>query len=250
MSEFHKILKSFRLKDSLNTDIWEKTNGAYTMKSKVRERLLKIANDFIEFLDVNFVISDIIMSGSLANYNWSDYSDVDIHVIADFTQFNESEKPLYEDLFYLKKSIYNKKHDITIYGFEVELYVEDESQVNEVKSIAKYSILNDVWVETPINEPVDISNSKIKSKAQQWMNIIDKLIDNVKDEDFDEAKELIDKYNDKLRKYRTCGLQKDGEYSEENLVFKVLRRNGYLDKIRNLKDELTDKKLTLKEFRY
>jgi predicted nucleotidyltransferase len=250
MSEFHKILKSFRLKDSLNTDIWEKTNGTYTMKSKVRERLLKIANDFIEFLDVNFVISDIIMSGSLANYNWSDYSDVDIHVIADFTQFNESEKPLYEDLFYLKKSIYNKKHDITIYGFEVELYVEDESQVNEVKSIAKYSILNDVWVETPINEPVDISNSKIKSKAQQWMNIIDKLIDNVKDEDFDEAKELIDKYNDKLRKYRTCGLQKDGEYSEENLVFKVLRRNGYLDKIRNLKDELTDKKLTLKEFRY
>jgi len=250
MSEFHKILKSFRLKDSLNTDIWEKTNGEYTMKSKVRERLLKIANDFIEFLDVNLVISDIIMSGSLANYNWSNYSDVDIHVIADFTQFNDSEKPLYEDLFYLKKSIYNKKHDITIYGFEVELYVEDESQVNDVKSIAKYSILNDEWIETPINEPVDISNGKIKSKAQQWMNIIDKLIDNVKDEDFDDAKKLIDKYNDKLRKYRTCGLQKDGEYSEENLVFKVLRRNGYLEKIRNLKDELTDKKLTLKEFRY
>ena len=250
MSDFHKILKSFRLKESLNTDIWEKTNGEYTMKPKVRERLLKIANDFIEFLDVNFVISDIIMSGSLANYNWSDYSDVDIHVIADFTQFNESERPLYEDLFYLKKSIYNKKHDITIYGYEVELYVEDESQVNDVKSIAKYSILNDEWVETPINEPVDISNGKIKSKAQQWMNTIDKLIDNVKDEDLDDAKKLIDKYNDKLRKYRTCGLQKDGEYSEENLVFKVLRRNGYLEKIRNLKDELTDKKLTLKEFRY
>jgi len=250
MNDFHKILKSFRLKENLNTDIWEKTNGEYTMKSKVRERLLKIANDFIEFLDVNFVISDIIMSGSLANFNWSDYSDIDIHVIADFSQFNDTERPLYEDLFYLKKSIYNKKHDITIYGYEVELYVEDESQVNDVKSIAKYSILNDEWVETPVNEPVDISNSKIKSKSQQWMNTIDKLIDNVKDEDFDEAKELIDKYNDKLRKYRTCGLQKDGEYSEENLVFKVLRRNGYLEKIRNLKDELTDKKLTLKEFRY
>lgn len=250
MNDFHKILKSFRLKESLNTDIWEKTNGEYTMKSKVRERLLKISNDFIEFLDVNFVISDIIMSGSLANFNWSDYSDIDIHVIADFSQFNDTEKPLYEDLFYLKKSIYNKKHDITIYGYEVELYVEDESQVNDVKSIAKYSILNDEWVETPVNEPVDISNSKIKSKSQQWMNTIDKLIDNVKDEDFDDAKKLIDKYNDKLRKYRTCGLQKDGEYSEENLVFKVLRRNGYLEKIRNLKDELTDKKLTLKEFRY
>jgi hypothetical protein len=250
MSEFHKILKSFKIKETLNSDIWEKTNGSYTMKPKVRERLLKIANDFIEFLDVNLVISDIIMSGSLANYNWSDYSDVDIHVLADFSQFNETEKPLYEDLFYLKKSIYNKKHDITIYGYEVELYVEDESMVNEVKSIAKYSILNDEWVETPVSETVDISHGKIKSKSQQWMNIIDKLVDNVKDEDFDDAKKLIDKYNEKLRKYRTCGLQKDGEYSEENLVFKVLRRNGYLEKIRNLKDELTDKKLTLKEFRY
>jgi len=250
MSDFHKILKSFKLKETLNTDIWEKTNGSYTMKPKVRERLLKIGNDFIEFLDVNLVISDIIMSGSLANYNWSDYSDVDIHILADFSQFNKSEKPLYEDLFRLKKSIYNKKHDITIYGYEVELYVEDESMVNEVKSIAKYSILNDEWVETPVSETVDINHGKIKTKSQQWMNIIDNLVDNVKDEDFDDAKKLIDKYNEKLRKYRSCGLQKDGEYSEENLVFKVLRRNGYLEKIKNLKDELTDKKLTLKEFRY
>ena len=50
MSDFHKILKSFKLKETLNSDIWEKTNGDYTMKPKVRERLLKIANDFIEFL--------------------------------------------------------------------------------------------------------------------------------------------------------------------------------------------------------
>ena len=121
MSDFHKILKSFKLKETLNTDIWEKTNGSYTMKPKVRERLLKIGNDFIEFLDVNLVISDIIMSGSLANYNWSDYSDIDIHILADFSQFNNSEKPLYEDLFKLKKSIYNKKHDITIYGYEVKV---------------------------------------------------------------------------------------------------------------------------------
>ncbi len=52
------------------------------------------------------------------------------------------------------------------------------------------------------------------------------------------------------RVYYGEGEEKDGEYSEENLVFKVLRRNGYLEKIRNLKDELTDKKLTLKEFNW
>ena len=242
-------MSSFRLKDSLSKDIWVKSNGGYTMKPNVRERLLKIANDFIDFLDVDLVISDIIMSGSLANYNWSDYSDIDLHVVADFSQFNEIEKPLYEELFYLKKSIYNKKHDITIYGYEVELYVEDESQINEVKNIAKFSILDNEWIETPTQDDVSFSNETVKSKAKQWMNIIDKLIDNIKDEDFEEAKILIDKYNDKLRKYRTCGLQKGGEYSDENLVFKVLRRNGYLEKLRGLKDKLTDNALTLKESR-
>jgi len=189
------------------------------------------------------------MSGSLANYNWSDYSDIDLHVVADFSQFNEIEKPLYEELFYLKKSIYNKKHDITIYGYEVELYVEDESQINEVKNIAKFSILDNEWIETPTQDDVSFSNETVKSKAKQWMNIIDRLIDNIKDEDFEEAKILIDKYNDKLRKYRTCGLQSGGEYSDENLVFKVLRRNGYLEKLRGLKDKLTDNALTLKESR-
>lgn len=249
MSEFKKILSSFRLKDNLNTDIWQKTDVGFSMKVNVRERLLKIANDFIEFLDVDLVISDIIMSGSLANYNWSDYSDIDLHITADFSQFNEREKPLYEELFYLKKSLYNKKHNITIYGYEVELYVEDISQPHEVKNIAKFSILNNEWIEKPTKESVRFSNDRIKSKSQQWMDIIDGLIDNLKDEDFEDAKELIDKYNDKLRKYRTCGLQKGGEYSDENLVFKVLRRNGYLDKIRDLKNVITDKELSLKESR-
>ena len=249
MSDFKKILTSFRLKESLNVDIWQKTNGGYTMKTKVRDRLLKIANDFIEFLDVDLVISDIIMSGSLANYNWSDYSDIDLHITADFSQFNDREQELYEELFHLKKSLYNKKHNITIYGYEVELYVEDISQQYDVKNIAKFSVLNDEWIETPVKNEVEFSNDRVKSKAQQWMNIIDGVIDNVKDEDFDDAKDLIEKYNDKLRKYRTCGLQKGGEYSDENLVFKVLRRNGYLEKLKELKSKITDKQLSLKESR-
>ena len=249
MSDFKKILSSFKLKDNLCKDIWIKSNGRYVMKPNVRERLLKIANNFIDFLNVDLVISDIIMSGSLANYNWSDYSDIDLHVVADFSQFNKIEKPLYDELFYLKKSLYNKQHDITIYGYEVELYVEDESQINEVKNIAKFSVLDNEWIQTPTQVDITFSNDTVKSKSQQWMNIIDKLIDNIKDDDFEDARILIDKYNDKLRKYRTCGLQSGGEYSDENLVFKVLRRNGYLEKLKGLKDKLTDKALTLKESR-
>ena len=108
------ILNSFRIKDELNTYIW---TGENTMKPKVRNKMLQIANDFIESFNIPVVVSDIIMTGSLANYNWSEFSDIDIHIIVDFNQFEDDKKEVYEELFYLKKSIYNKNHNITIYKY-------------------------------------------------------------------------------------------------------------------------------------
>jgi hypothetical protein len=101
----------------------------------------------------------------------------------------------------------------------------------------------------PKKEDMEINYSRIQSKAKKWMKIIDGVIENTEDEDIESAKKLIKKYSDKLNKYRVCGLQKGGEYSDENLVFKVLRRNGYLEKIRTLKNKLIDKKLSLKELK-
>ena len=247
MSNLESILKSFHLQDELNPKIWGKNSAVPIMNPKVRTRLLEIANDFIEFLDVDIVVSDVIMTGSLANYNWSKFSDVDIHILVDFNQFSDEERPLYEELFFLKKSVYNDKHNITIFGYDVELYVEDESAIKEVKSIGIYSIMDNDWVSKPDRESVDINYDRISEKAKQWMKTIDSVIEDTEDTDIESAKNIIKKCNDKIRKYRESGLQKGGEYSEENLVFKILRRNGYLEKIRGLKDKLVDKRLTLKE---
>lgn len=249
MNNLRSILTSFKIKDELNPKFWEKVGDQYILTDKVRNRLLEIANDFIESLEVDVVISDIVMTGSLANYNWSDYSDVDIHLMVDYDQFNEKEKELYDDLFYLKKSIYNKNHDITIYGYDVEVYIEDDSVIEKPKDIGIYSILLNEWLVKPKKEDMEINYSRIQSKAKKWMKIIDGVIENTQDEDIESAKKLIKKYSDKLNKYRVCGLQKGGEYSDENLVFKVLRRNGYLEKIRTLKNKLIDKKLSLKELK-
>jgi predicted nucleotidyltransferase len=247
MSNLNDILKSFHLQDELNPKIWGDSNGTPKMNPKVRTRLLEIANDFIEFLDVDIVVSDVVMTGSLANYNWSKFSDVDIHILVDFDQFSDDERPLYEELFYLKKSVYNDKHNITIFGYDVELYVEDESAIKEVKSIGVYSVMDNEWVTQPDKESVDINYERISDKAKQWMKSIDTVVDNTEDEEIETAKNIIKKFTDKIRKYRESGLQKGGEYSEENLVFKILRRNGYLEKIRGLKDKLVDKRLSLKE---
>jgi predicted nucleotidyltransferase len=247
MSNLDAILKSFHLQDVLNPKIWGKDSAEPSMNPKVRTRLLEIANDFIEFLDIDIVVSDVVMTGSLANYNWSKFSDVDIHILVDFDQFSKNEKPLYEELFYLKKSVYNDKHNITIFGYDVELYVEDESAIKEVKSIGVYSVMDDEWVTKPDKESVDINYDRISDKAKQWMKSIDTVVDNTEDEEIETAKNTIKKFNDKIRKYRESGLQEGGEYSEENIVFKILRRNGYLEKIRGLKDKLVDKRLSLKE---
>ena len=241
MSNLKSILSSFRLQDELNPKIWESSDK---MSSKVRDRLLDIAYEFIEFLGVDVVISDVVMMGSLANYNWSRFSDVDLHLIADFEQFSEKELPLYEELFELKKTLFNDRHNIKIYGYDVELYVQDDVKAF---SSGEYSVLFDEWKKKPKKEKVEIDTELIKNKSEHWMKIIDEVIDNLDDKSMESGVDSINKIKDKLKKYRTAGLEKGGEMSDENLVFKVLRRNGYIEKLFNFKTEYQDKKLSLKE---
>jgi predicted nucleotidyltransferase len=254
MSNLASILSSFHLQNELNPKIWVLPNEramsdpkgqVETMKPKVRERLLQIAYEFIDFLGVDVVVSDVIMTGSLANYNWSKFSDVDLHIIIDFNQFSKKELPLYEELFRLKKTLFNDNHDITIFGYDVELYAQDENESHF--SSGEYSVLFDEWITEPKKDKTEIDTDLIKKKSEQWMSQIDTIIENAKDEPLEVAIKLIDKYKDKIKKYRTAGLEKGGEMSDENLVFKVLRRNGYIQKLFDFKNEFIDKSLSLKE---
>jgi hypothetical protein len=201
---------------------------------------------FIDFLDVDLVITDIILTGSLSNYNWSKYSDFDLHIVANFQQYPENQVVLYEKLFNLKKMLFNQKHDITIKNYEVELYVQNESETHFSSGV--YSVLFDEWSNIPKKENVVIDKELIKSKSSQWMKMIDELIDTIDDDDdIDTIKNLITKYKDKLKKFRTRGLEGDGEYSTENLVFKILRRNGYIEKLHDLTTKILDKKLSMNQ---
>jgi hypothetical protein len=240
-----EILKSFEPQKELNPNVWVGKSNEPKMNPKIRERLLEIAYEFIEFLDVDILITDIILTGSLSNYNWSKFSDFDLHIVANFQQFQENQVVLYEKFFNLKKLIFNQKHDITIKGYEVELYVQNETESHFSSGV--YSVLYDEWANVPKKEKISIDKELIKEKAKQWMNIIDELLDSIKDDDVDTTKKIVQKYKDKLKKYRTCGLEKDGEYSTENLVFKILRRNGYIEKLHDKTTEIVDKKLSMNQ---
>lgn len=242
-----EIINSFEPKDKLNPKIWYTPKGEDTPKlqPEVRTALLKSTQLFIEYVKVDFFFSDIIMPGSLANYNWSKYSDADVHIIVNLDQFEKDEIPLYQELFKIKKTLFNNTHNIKVRGYDVEMYIEDSSV--QRYSEGTYSIMFDEWVSVPKKEEFKIDKEVLKNKTKNWMDQIDLVISQTKKEDVEGIRDLFKKIDDKLKKYRTEGLRKGGEQSYENLVFKILRRNGYLGKMKDYETKFVDKKLSVEQ---
>ena len=171
MEKQSEILNSFSMQDKLNPDVWYFPNGKVEMmKPEIRERLLEIAYEFIEFLDVPVFVDDIILTGSLSNYNWSKFSDFDLHLIIDFDQFPEEAIELYQKLFNLKKILFNTNHDITIKKYEVELYAQDEKEPHE--STGVYSVLFNDWINQPIKKKVNIDKKFFLKQIDQKISPI------------------------------------------------------------------------------
>jgi predicted nucleotidyltransferase len=235
MGEFTKILKSFSLQDTLNPKIWENPDDVENskMKSKVRDALMKIAEKFIDYLGDDVFVEDITLTGSLANFNWSEYSDFDLHILVDFQQY-EKESKLYQQLFDAKKFIFNENHNIKIFGYDVELYAQDVEE--EHTSTGLYSVMNNEWLEKPKKESPDINKKLLVQKIDSWIEKIEKGIEEGKD---------LEKLKSKLKEYRKSGLEKEGELSYENLVFKFLRRSGHIGKLFDAINQETDKELSV-----
>jgi hypothetical protein len=244
MENFNKILSSFYVQDNLNPKIWDEVDGQYSMKSDIRKKLLEIADEFINFLGVDIFVQDVTMTGSLANYNWSEFSDVDLHIMYDFRESGDKSE-LMKELFKIKKTLFNSTHNITVKGYDVELYVQDTTEQHISSGV--FSVLYDEWINEPSQAEVVIDEKQLKTKVENWMEKIDNVMEEVEDEELDDALFFIDNLKDKLKEYRNAGLEKTGEYSYENLVFKFLRRSGYIQKLFDFTNELVDKRLSLEQ---
>ena len=243
MKSVENILKSFNVQKELNPKIWTEQDNR--INPQVRQKLLEFAYQFIDSLDIDVVIDDIIVVGSIANYNWSVYSDIDLHILVDFKQFPKELKKTYIDFFDLKKIVFNQKRNVKMFGFDVEVFIEDIDMQGVSGGV--YSLLDNEWVKKPKRFKMDIDVNEVKSKAKVWMRLIDSMINNIVDEDIDTIQKCVKQFKDKLKKFRISGLQKGGEMSLENLVFKVLRRNGYIDKLYNVPTTTIDNKLSMTE---
>lgn len=241
MSDFQKILNSFSVKQTLNPKVWDLPSNPSktTMIPKVRESLLKIADEFIDYLGEDIFVDDIVLTGSLANFNWSEFSDFDLHLYIDFEQYGEY-GDLYKELYNQKKQIFNENHDIKIYGYDVELYAQDIKESHYSSGV--FSIMNDEWIDVPNKITKKLDQKVLKNKVKTWIHKIDSAIkDSTKNQDY----EKLENIKSKLKEYRNSGLEKDGELSYENLVFKFLRRFKYIEKLFDALNNSLDKKLSV-----
>jgi len=192
------------------------------LKLEVRVALLKAAKFFTDYLEIpNFRVIDVVLTGSMANYNYTKFSDFDLHVV---TRYSDLECDDLAEAFYrAKKTIWNDRHDITIGGHDVELYVEDVEQ--PPVSTGMYSLLQDQWIKKPDYNYPTIDDRAINLKVSDLVKQIDVAVDRADDP------EDIYRITDKLRKMRRTGLDTTGEFGVENLTFKILRNLGYIEKL-------------------
>ncbi len=242
-SELKSVIKSFDVQKKLNNKIWVKNK----INSRIRLKLLDIADEFFESLQVDWVKPiDIIFTGSLANYNWSKYSDIDLHIVLDFKDVDER-TTFVKDYFDSKKKLWNEEHEnLTICGFPVELYVQDKNEKHSSSGV--YSLEKNEWIVEPNRD--DFMSSKLNkdmivNKSAKFIDEIDELEKKIKLEHDTAKLDILSKkvknLYDKLKGIRKESLKNGNEMSFGNIIWKVLRRTKYIEKIFKLKTQTYDK---------
>lgn len=228
IKELKLTLKS---SEKLNPSFWD---DKQRIKPDVWRALMRIANEWADFANIpKSAIKDIILTGGNANYNYTKFSDLDLHLMVDKDAIKCD--GLLDDYLQSKKQLWALTHDITVKGQPVELYAQDYTDPFK-KGQGIYSLEDHKWLQQPTPYKIDRSHPEVVRKVKEWMDIIDNLIDSKSDD-----KEAFRNIKNRLKGMRAGAIEKGGEYAPENLVFKELRNRGYLDKmtkyLRNLEDE-------------
>jgi len=212
----------------LNPALWDNNR----LRPEVREKLLKIAHHFALYLNVSrLYLKDVTLSGSSAGYNYSEYSDIDLHLVVSKTNGND-------ELYTAKKNLYNNEHNLAISNIPVELYVQPADQKHHSAGI--YSVLDDKWINEPVHEEPTTDPKDIKAKARNYASKINAAL---RSGDIEQCRGVMDE----LKRLRKAGLESGGEQSVENLAFKLLRARGQIDKLRKYIHKLESSALSLGE---
>ena len=225
---------TLRFTEILNPTFWIEDS----LKPEVNEALMKFAEAFAAYVDLDErAIVDVLLLGGNAGYNYTQYSDLDVHIVVDPKFIPDCNPDLLDQYYMDKKTLWDLTHNVTIYGVKAEPYIE-RPKVTRKKSQGVYSLMKKTWIQKPEKIEGDVEEKEIEKKVNNFKTRIDAFI---KNENAEGLRELVKK----LRDSRSVSLQKYGEYGFENMVFKELRNQGYIDKIRTVVVNLKSKNLSL-----
>lgn len=232
LNEFEDLNLAINFHDELNPRLWD----GDVLQPKVRKALLNIANHFKDFLGIDmFDLLDITISGSNAAFTYTPNSDIDLHLVVMIPEEHEAEL---KELFNAKKYQYNDQHNITVRGYNVELYVQDAEDAHH--SMGIFSVSKNTWIKKPKKQRAQIDDIEVQEKYRGIKHRINQAI--VSD-NFDAVQKLWRS----IKNMRQTGLEQGGEFSPENLAFKILRADGSLDKLSKHMGHLEDQGLSIDE---
>lgn len=233
-SLLNELRLTLRSHEKLNPKLWADNK----LKPEVWIALDKIAREWAKFAKIpKSAIKDVIITGGNANFNYTDLSDIDVHLVVDKDRIRCD--GLVDEYLQSKKQLWSLTHDITVKGQPVELYAQDyKDPFREGQGI--YSLQDNQWLQEPTKYKIDRNHPEVTRKVKEFMTLIDTLIDSNSD-DITE----FNKIRGRLKGMRSSAIEKGGESAPENLVFKELRNRGYLEKMNKYTIELKDKSLSL-----
>lgn len=231
---------SFQLQKTLNPSIFDEQKRVHPA---LRKQMLSIADEFWKFNDTPDVeIQDIVLTGSMANYNWSEESDIDIHILVNYKELC-GDIEIADNLYGTKKVLWGLQHDIKIGEtdeYEVELFAADNLE-SLPKGVGIYSLLDGEWITQPSKS---FYHKFDKEQTDEYINKAIEMYNKIRyylKTDKSKAAYYIKMLLSYLQKLRKFGLNsKFGEFSDENIAFKMLRRMGMIDNLRLMQTKLFD----------
>jgi predicted nucleotidyltransferase len=224
-------IASVRPKKWLSDKVWNEDG----LKPEIANALARIAKKFLDDLELELDVIDVIMTGSYAGKTWGPGSDLDLHIVVDFSGQEDPEAA--KQACKLAKFRWEEEHDIEIHGIPVEVYVEDADDPPP-ESTGRWSIPNNKWILEPPGNGVSFDESKVMDKVRDFRDVIRKAAST------HEEKPMIAAMK-RITKLRKAGLERSGELSNENLAYRVLRRTGELEQAWDIMHDIVDKKLSV-----
>ena len=232
-------LEKFKIEDAIN--FHDEYNPLLfdgdKLKPVIKRQLDIITNDFIEYMGIpDLAVEDVIITGSNVAYTYTPHSDIDLHLLVDFSKLPNSD--VYKELFNAKKSLYNDTYEITIRDIPVELYVQDTAQAHT--SLGEYSLYKDEFTRIPTKKRANLDEISAEAKFERLEEL---CIEGLKTKDLDKVNEVLSI----IKRYRQAGLDTKGEFGPENLAFKAIRSKGYFQALFDLRNKLRAQQLSIEE---